>query len=140
MPSAERLLQREIMTRLRLAPLSAIVVPSPNGVFIPGRTPQERVLAKRIVGQLKADGQLLPGAPDLLFLWATGCACIELKRPTERDLLGVRRSAGTQSAEQKQFKQHCAAVGVPYVIAHSWPEVRDALVTWGCLPVSWGSA
>ena len=91
MEQAERILQREVMIRLRMAPLAAIVIGSSNGVFIPTRTPAERVLAARIIAQLKSDGQLTPGASDLVFLWADGCGCIELKRPAEKRLFGKKR-------------------------------------------------
>lgn len=133
---AERILQREITTRLRFAPLDAILVPSPNGVYIPGRTPAERELARRIIHQLKVDGQILVGAPDLVFLWEGGCGCIELKRPPGKTLLGKQR-AGTLSAEQRKFLEQCFYHNVPYVVCQSWPEVRDQLKHWGRLPPDW---
>lgn len=139
MRQAERILQREIMARLRHAPLQALVVPSPNGIFIPTRNPAERTLARRIVYQLKMDGQLLPGAPDLLVLWATGSGCIELKRPAEKTLLGKQRM-GTQSVDQRCFEIRCDQLVVPYAICHSWPEVRETLKDWGRLPADWQDA
>ena len=133
MRQAERILQREVMARLRFAPLTAIVIPSPNGVFLPTRNPAERTLARRIVHQLKVDGQLTPGAPDLVFLWPNGSGCIELKRAAEKTLLGKVR-AGTLSEDQAAFRMTCDAVGVQYAVCRSWPEVREILKTWGRLP------
>jgi len=136
MRQAERLLQREITTRLRFAPLSAIVVPSPNGIFLPTRSPVERDLARRIVHQLKLGGSLLPGAPDLLILWGTGCGCMELKRPAEKTLIGKQR-AGELSDEQKRFRDRCADLGVAYEVVMSWPQARELLKSWGRLPEGW---
>ena len=136
MRQAERVLQREIVTRLKFAPLSAIVVPSPNGIFLPTRNPAERDLARRIVFQLKRDGQLAPGAPDLVFLWDSGCGCMELKRPTEQTLLG-RQRAGQLSGEQKVFRDLCERAGVPYEVVMSWPQAREVLKAWGVLPADW---
>jgi len=133
---AERVLQRAIITRLRFAPLSAIVVPSPNGIFLPTRNPAERDLARRIVFQLKRDGQLAPGAPDLVFLWENGSGCMELKRPAEQTLLGKQR-AGQLSTEQKGFRDLCERVGVPYEVVMSWPQAREVLKGWGRLPAGW---
>jgi len=132
----ERLLQREIALRLRAAPLSAKVIGSPNGAFFPARTPIERALVKRIVHQLKVDGQLTPGAPDLLFLWRGGCGCVELKRPASRTLL-TSLARGVASPEQQAFRDDCEQLGIPYVICSTWDEVRETLVAWGRLPADW---
>jgi len=136
MRQAERDLQREIMVRLHLAPLAAVVVASSNGIFIPARTPAERVLAARVVARLKRDGQLTPGASDLTFLWRDGCGCIELKRPEERRLFG-RARRGQLSEAQIEFSAKCAMHGVRYAVCDSWPAVRDTLKSWGRLPADW---
>ena len=136
MRQAERILQREVMARLRHAPVRAIVVPSPNGIYLPARTPAERTPAARIVHQLKLDGQILPGAPDLLVLWASGCGGIELKRPPEKTLLGKQR-AGQLSDAQVAFKARCDELGVQYAVCMSWDEVRETLKAWGRLPVTY---
>ena len=136
MRQAERVLQQEITTRLRFAPLSAIVVPSPNGIFLPTRSPAERDLVRRIVHQLKVGGSLLPGAPDLLFLWDGGCGCMELKRPAEKTLIGKQR-AGELSDDQKRFRERCADLGVDYEVVMSWPQARELLKRWGRLPDDW---
>ena len=136
MRQAERLLQTEIMVRLRHAPLAAVVIGSPNGIFIPARTPAERELARRIVHQLKRGGQLTPGAADLLFLWTDGCGCIELKRPEVKQLFGKQRR-GSLSPDQINFQGQCYRHGVPYEVCESWPEVREVLKSWGRLPADW---
>jgi hypothetical protein len=136
---AERILQREITTRLQFAPVAAVVVPSPNGIFLPTRSPTERDLVRRIVYRLKQDGALCPGAPDLLFLWATGCGCMELKRPAEKTLLG-RQSAGQLSDDQKAFRALCQQLGIPYEVVMSWPQARDVLKAWGRIPRDWQDA
>lgn len=139
MRQAERILQREITTRLQFAPLDAIVVPSPNGIFLPTRTPAERDLVRRIVYRLKLDGALCPGAPDLLFLWNGGSACMELKRPAEKTLLG-RQSAGQLSDDQKRFRDRCQQLGINYEVVMSWPQARELLQAWGRLPMDWRDA
>jgi hypothetical protein len=133
---AERNLQREVVVRLTFAPLAAIVVGSSNGVYLPARTPVERVLAARLVARLKADGSLTPGAPDLIFLWGGGCGCIELKRPEEKRLFD-RARAGRLSDAQVQFQARCVMHAVRYAVCDSWPSVRDTLMSWGRLPADW---
>jgi len=134
---AERALQREVMLRLRFAPLDAIVIGSANGVFIPSRSPAERELVRRIVYQLKLDGAITPGAADLTFLWDGGCGLIELKRPQERDLLGTVRDRGRISPEQVAFRERAVDKNIPYEVCQSWAQVRDTLVEWGRLPPAW---
>lgn len=136
---AELQLQREVVTRLRFAPLDAILVGSPNGFYIPARTAEERQLARRLVHQLKRDGMLTPGAPDLLFLWGDGCAGIELKRPEEKRLFDKQRR-GVVSPEQTAFRMRCFELHVRYAVCESWPEVRDMLIAWGRLPAGWRDA
>lgn len=136
MRQVERLLQKEIMLRLEHAPVSAIVVPSPNGIYIPARTPEQRTLAARVVHQLKLDGQLLPGASDLLVLWRDGSGAIELKRPAAKNLLGAQ-AKGQLSPAQLAFRRRCEALGINFAVCHSWPEVRETLKAWGCLAPDW---
>jgi hypothetical protein len=81
---------------------------------------------------MKAEGQLLPGAADLLCLWQNGSGAIELKRPAERSLLG-NRAAGRPSDTQKEFAALCADKGVRHIYATSWEEVHSALSSWGRL-------
>lgn len=139
MRQAERILQREIMARLKHAPLKALVVPSPNGIYIPQRTPAERTLAARIVHQLKLDGQIMPGASDLTVLWKGGCGCIELKRAESKRLFDKQRR-GVLSPVQKAFRQQCLDLGINYAVCSSWPEVRELLKGWGLLPANYQDA
>jgi hypothetical protein len=136
MRQAERTLQREVVLRLRHAPLDALVIGSPNGIYLPARTPAERVLAARIVAQAKAFGQLTPGAADLVVLWSTGSGCIELKRPAEKRLFD-RQERGRLSPDQIAFRDNCRRYGIPYAVCESWPEVRETLQAWGRLPADW---
>jgi hypothetical protein len=136
MRQVERALQREVMARLSHAPLDALVIGSPNGIWIPAGTAAEQEMARRIVHQLKALGQLTPGAPDLLFLWRDGSGGIELKRPPEARLFG-RQPRGRQSDEQLAFEARSERHGVRYAVCQSWDEVRDTLILWGRLPAGW---
>lgn len=141
MHQAERILQREVIVRLGLAErsgaLDCIVIGSANGIFIPARTEAEKTLARRVVHQMKQDGMLTPGAPDLLFLWRDGCGGIELKRPASASLF-VRRAKGKPSPDQRAFKQRAFALQIPYAICDSWESVRDTLIAWGRLRANYG--
>jgi|SRR5262245_14744823 len=132
----ERVLQQECMIRLHSAAvrgeLRAIYYPIPNGVFLPARTNVERTLAARIVHQLKIQGGMVPGAPDLVFLARHGSAGIELKRPTAKLLFETRRR-GTLSKEQREQRDRFEAMGVHWAVCTSWEEVSEALVDWGML-------
>lgn len=130
---AERTLQSEVMLRIQHAPVDAIVVPVPNGIWLPVHSESERTLVRRLIYRLKQDGMLVPGTADLLVLWASGAGAIELKRGASKTLLGPV-AAGRQSDEQKAFEARCLAAGVPYTICTSWPEVRDTLISWRRLP------
>ena len=128
MIQAERMLQQEIAWRLKALPLVAL--PIPNGLWIPARTEAERSLVARIIARMKADGMLLPGAPDLVLLWPSGGAVIELKRPKTRDLLGTR-PAGRATDNQRWFAERCAEVGVHHAYCTSWDELKARLDKWG---------
>jgi hypothetical protein len=130
MIQAERILHQEVMLQLRSARPDCVVVPVPNGMWIPARTQAERSLASRLIAQMKAEGQILPGTADLLCLWEAGSGAIELKRPAEQTLLG-KRPAGRPSAAQKEFAKLCETHGVRHVYATSWDEVHAALASWG---------
>ncbi len=129
---AEAALHEEVMLRLRPLRPGCVIVPIPNGTWLPAHTPEERKLVARLIGRMKAEGQMLPGAADLLCLWGEGAGAIELKRPSERTLLG-KHPAGRPSDAQKEFAAHCADHGVRHVYAHSWDEVHAALAKWGRL-------
>lgn len=130
MPSEERLLQAEIMMRLRFLNPDCVVVPVPNSIYFPARSKEERSVISRIIHQMKASGQIMPGAPDLLCLWRDGAGAIELKRPATRNLLG-KQPAGRPSASQIEFAELCSKRGVRHLYATSWDDVKGALADWG---------
>lgn len=132
----ERALQAEVMLRIQHAPVDALVIPIPNGVWLPARTEQEKSLVARLIARMKADGQLVPGAADLLVLARDFAGAIELKRPAGKTLLG-KTPRGRASVAQLTFQARCAAAGVPYAICTSWAEVRDTLIAWRRLPASY---
>lgn len=133
MMTAERTLQLEIMTRLRA--LGVLTASIPNSLYFPARTPAERALIARVVSQMKNDGMITPGAPDLIAA-ANGVACfVELKREKSRDLLGKTKPAGTLSDPQKDFRDQCAKAGMAYRVCHTWTEVETALIETGVLPL-----
>ncbi len=136
MRQIERDIQREIMLRLRFAPLDALIIPVPNGIWLPARNEAERSLIARLIARLKADGFLLPGAADLLVLARDFSGAIELKRPAASTLLG-KTPKGRLSEAQRGFKQSCEALGIAYALCSSWADVRDRLIAWGRLPSSW---
>lgn len=130
---AERILQAEVMLRLRAAAVPVIALPIPNGIWIPARTAIERGLVARIIARMKTDGMLRPGACDIALLWSDGCGCLELKAPARRDLLGARQPAGRPSESQREFAAECAALGVKHAYCDSWDAVRTTLAGWGRL-------
>lgn len=130
----ERALQAEIMVRLRAWPV--IALPIPNGIWIPARTAPERAMVARIISQMKANGLLVAGAPDLVLLWFQGAALVELKRPASRDLL-TRRQRGRPTEAQAAIAERAAELGVRHAYVTSWDELRDQMVVWGvCAPVN----
>ena len=73
----ERAIQRAILQMVKLCFPRVIRLHIPNGGHLAG-SPTARF---KQMGALKGDG-LLPGTPDLLFLWAAGQgAFVEVKRP-----------------------------------------------------------
>lgn len=132
----ERALQQECMVRLHSAAvrgeLRAVIYPIPNGVYMPARTNVERTLTARIVHQLKVQGGMTPGAPDLVCLAKHGSGGIELKRP-EQNLLFEKRRRGVLSPAQREQRDRFAALGINWAVCTSWEEVHDTLVDWGML-------
>src|SRR6185437_6601078 len=126
---SERLLQQEIMMRLRAWPVVALLIP--NGIWIPARDDVERSLVARIVARMKADGMLVPFSPDLVLFWCGGAAMCELKRPASRDLLGKHKPAGRPSEGQKAMAQRCADLRIKHCYASSWQELKARLHEWG---------
>jgi hypothetical protein len=129
----ERVLQIEVGWKLAAAKPNAVVFAIPNGVFLPTHGPKEEAIARRLIARLKAEGQMTPGAPDLVVLWDTGSGVIELKRDAQRTLLG-RVQAGRPSATQRAVEAQCAALGIRHSYCHSWDEVHLTLRQWGRLP------
>jgi hypothetical protein len=127
----ERALQTEIMLRIRTGAWPVIVLPIPNGLWVPTRTEAERALAARLIARMKLDGMLLPGAPDLVLLWAGGGAMVELKRPKARDLLGATRPAGQPSETQAALAARAVQLGIRHPYCSSWDDLRTRLAEWG---------
>lgn len=128
---AERVLQQEIMLRLRAGNWPVVTLGVPNGAWLPARTPAERMLVARIIARLKSDGMMTVGAPDIVIAFQGHCLFVELKRERSRDLLGRITPAGRLSEAQQNFQAQCNAVGVPYLVAHSWEDVSERLREWG---------
>ncbi len=126
----ETILQQEIVLRLKAYPV--IVCPIPNGLWIPARTPAERLVVAKIIASMKRSGQLVPGMPDLVLLWRGGCAAVELKASKRRDLLGTK-PAGRLSDDQVAFAQRCAELWVNYACVTSWEQLRPYLCEWGII-------
>jgi len=120
----EKALHQEVMLRLRPLPVVAFSVP--NSVYLPARTEAERTMAARIIHQMKAAGQMTPGAPDIVVCGRHGTILAELKRSASRDLL-TKRPAGRLSPEQREFRERCERAGVRYVVAHCWEDVEGSL-------------
>lgn len=128
----ERALNAEIMVRLRASGLPIIALAIPNGIWIPARTEPERSLVARIINRMKADGMLVPGAPDMILMWRDGCAAIELKRPASRTLLR-RRAAGKPTEAQRGFAERAAELGIHHAYCTSWEELMGHLKEWGII-------
>jgi hypothetical protein len=103
----------------------------PAGTWIPARTAAEKNLVARIVARMRADGMLLPGAPDLVLAWRDGAALVELKRPKSRDLFGHVLPAGRPSAAQTELAERAARLGVRHAYVTSWDDLRTRLGDWG---------
>jgi hypothetical protein len=126
----ERTLQIEVGLKLAAAKPKALVLPIPNGMFLPTHNKHEETIARRWIARMKAECQLVPGAPDLVVLWDTGSGVIELKREAQRTLLG-RLPAGRPSEAQLAVEARCKALGIHHSYCHSWDEVHLALRDWG---------
>jgi len=59
------------------------------------------------------------GAPDYVFMWEGGCACIEMKS-----------EKGRLSANQKIFKEWCETKNVTYVVCYTAQEAFEKLRDW----------
>lgn len=129
----ERALQAEVMLRIKAAALPVIAVPVPNSIYFPARNEAERKIIARVVAQMKATGQLEPGAFDIACFWANGGGgMIELKRPATRDLFR-KRPAGRPSDEQIEMAERATSLGVNHAFCTSWDDVRARLTEWGAI-------
>lgn len=133
MIATERALQQEIMLRLGCGGSRVIALPIPNGIYLPARSEAERAIVARLVARLKADGMLLPGAPDLALLWPGGGAMVELKRPRSRDLLGRTLPKGRPSAAQSELAGRATRLGINHAFVSAWDELRERLAGWGAV-------
>jgi hypothetical protein len=142
----ERTLQTEVIWRSKVLPLK--VVSNLNGIWLPAREaepvrcprcgfefegPGEKAIVARLINRLKTDGFIIPGVPDLTFIWQGGGGFIELKRPATRDLFGVRKPAGRATDSQKQYTEECRGLGINHGFASTWEDVRSHLRTWGAI-------
>lgn len=75
---------------------------------------------------------LVPGAPDIMIASPKGVGFLELKKPAERTLL-YKSPQGRLSIVQREFKDRCDRIGVPYAVCTSWDECRAALSSWGMI-------
>lgn len=64
----------------------------------------------------------IKGAPDLVFLWDSGCGFIEFKS-----------MVGRQTEEQKDFEEWCKFYNVRYEVAKSPQQAELILKNWGLL-------
>lgn len=131
--SAERALQTEIVLRLKAWPV--IAIPIPNSIYFPARTEAERSIISRVIHQMKAAGQILPGAPDLVLCLKGGSvALIEIKRPAAKTLLG-KTPAGRPSETQIAIEARATELGIAHAYVTSWEEMRNRLIQWGVSPL-----
>ena len=126
----ERGIQRECMIQLKAGGWQCIALPHPNSMYIPTRTPVEQELVRRIIHQMKNNGMMVTGAPDLSIHFAHGSALVEIKRPQANDLLR-KRPAGRLSPEQAEIRDRATELGVRFVVVRSWEELRGYLEEWG---------
>jgi hypothetical protein len=128
---AERSLQEEFLWRLKAYPVLPLV--TPNGLWIPARTDDERLIRARIINRMKTSGMLLNGAPDLVLLWQGGAGLIETKRQGFTDIFGYH-PPGTPSEDQKQFADRAKRLGIHHAYCSTWNHLEDRLMDWGVEP------
>jgi hypothetical protein len=85
----------------------------PNESVVRTKTDMIRLKQKKAIG-------MMAGAPDLVFLKSDGCLQVELKT-----------AKGRLSDNQKAWKDHSVKHEIPYVVARSWHEVKNALLEYG---------
>ena len=107
--NAEARTQAAIVEWIRLVAPDLLVFHVPNGGF---RKPAEAA-RMRWIG-------VLAGIPDLVLLGRDG----------QSWLIEVKAAGGSLSAEQRAIRDRCTAMRVPYVIAKSIDDVRQAFEIW----------
>jgi len=109
----EDVIQRHVVTWLRwVGPrLKAIWFHVPNGG---GRSAIEAAIFKGL--------GVTAGAPDLVFLWGGGCACME-----------VKAEDGRLSPGQVAFREACEQRGIPYAVVRNIDEAQTAVTGWGLI-------
>jgi hypothetical protein len=125
---AERSLQEEFLWRLKGYPVLPLI--TPNGLWIPARTDDERLIRARIINRMKTSGMLLNGAPDMILLWQGGAALVETKRPGFKDIFGYH-PPGTASEDQQEFARRAERLGIRHAYCSSWEQLADCLLDWG---------
>jgi len=100
---AEHSLQVECLWHLKRYPVLAL--PTPNGIYFPCRTDDERRLRARIINRMKAEGMLIAGMSDMVLLWKGGSALIKTSgRPF------ARSSAITPRDHRAKTSSHSSGV------------------------------
>lgn len=113
----ERQVQRAILQMAKLCFPRAVRLHIPNGGHLAGSA----TARFKQMGALKGDG-LLPGAPDLLFLWAPAAgAFIEVKRP----------KLGKTSDAQKEVHTRLEEIRWPVAVVTSVEQAFEFLKNQG---------
>jgi hypothetical protein len=131
MRTEERILQKELMLRFDAEKWPVLAFPIPNGLWIPAHNEAEKRIVARIIARMKADGMLVPGAPDIALFWRGGSALVELKKPASKDIFGRRSPAGRPTQEQRNVCAKAAELDVHHLYCHGWDEMRAAMERWG---------
>jgi hypothetical protein len=108
--NAEARIQAAIVEWIRLVAPDLIAFHVPNGGY---RTKAEAARMKWI--------GVLAGVPDLVLLGRDGKIW----------LIEVKAEGGALSADQRAIRDRCVALRIPYVVAKSIDDVRQAFEIWG---------
>jgi hypothetical protein len=99
---------------------------------------------KRVAAMLGVKRKLMggvPGAPDFVFVWATGGGWIEVKTGGGDSYIGrtgatfkvKKRAPGVLSEEQRRFGDWCESEAARHEVCRSVEQVATVLRVWGCL-------
>ena len=115
-PTPKALRVKETPLHIQMATFMRAALPAPVFVF---HTPNGENRALNVARKLKAMG-VVPGVADVALLLPNGrIGWIEVKTPD-----------GVASADQIAFRQSCMALGHPYVVVRSLPELAEVLERW----------